>query len=129
MSNAYKHICIVPENVHKTVFATVLGTFRSQVMHTGDCNAPSTFQRLMTAIFRDCISYVSSVEYLHGPQGHVLKYLSLSTCCIFISYNYVQVDTIVAGGSFTIWTHCIVIVWESPGDSHNLLTFTLSLLL
>ena len=32
-----------------------LGTFRSQVMKMGDCNAPSMFQRLMTAIFRDCI--------------------------------------------------------------------------
>jgi Reverse transcriptase (RNA-dependent DNA polymerase) len=24
-------------------------------MQMGDCNAPSTFQRLMTAIFHDCI--------------------------------------------------------------------------
>ena len=56
MSEAYEQICIVPEHVHKTAFATVLGMFRSQVMQMGDCNAPSTFQRLMTAIFRDCIS-------------------------------------------------------------------------
>ena len=51
MSEAYEQICIVLEHVHKTVFTTVLGTFRSQVMQMGDCNAPSTFQRLMTAIF------------------------------------------------------------------------------
>ena len=51
MSEAYEQIHIVPEHVHKTVFATVLGTFRSQVMQMGDCNAPSTFQHLMTAIF------------------------------------------------------------------------------
>ena len=44
MSKAYEQICIVPEHVHKTAFATVLGTFRSQVMQMGDCNAPSTFQ-------------------------------------------------------------------------------------
>ena len=44
MSKAYEQICIVPEHVHKTVFATVLGMFRSQVMQMGDCNAPSTFQ-------------------------------------------------------------------------------------
>ena len=56
MSEAYKQICIVPEHVHKMVFTTVLGTFRSQVMQMGDCNAPSMFQRLMTMIFRDCIS-------------------------------------------------------------------------
>ena len=44
MSEAYEQIRIVPEHVHKTVFATVLGMFRSQVMQMGDCNAPSTFQ-------------------------------------------------------------------------------------
>ena len=44
MSEVYKQICIVLEHVHKTAFATVLGTFRSQVMQMGDCNAPSMFQ-------------------------------------------------------------------------------------
>ena len=44
MSEAYEQIHIVPEHIHKAVFATVLGTFRSQVMQMGDCNAPSTFQ-------------------------------------------------------------------------------------
>ena len=43
MSEAYEQIRIVPEHVHKTAFATVLGTFRSQVMQMGDCNAPSMF--------------------------------------------------------------------------------------
>jgi Reverse transcriptase (RNA-dependent DNA polymerase) len=41
--------------VSKTAFTTILGTFRSQVMQMGDCNAPSTLQQLMTVIFRDCI--------------------------------------------------------------------------
>ena len=44
MSEVYEQICIVPEHIHKTVFTRVLGTFRSQVMQMGDCNAPSTFQ-------------------------------------------------------------------------------------
>ena len=44
MSEAYEQIHIIPEHIHKTAFATVLGTFRSQVMQMGDCNAPSTFQ-------------------------------------------------------------------------------------
>ena len=51
MSKAYEQIRIILEHVHKTVFATVLGTFRSQVMQMGDCKAPSMFQQLMTAIF------------------------------------------------------------------------------
>ena len=37
MSEAYEQIRIIPEHVHKTAFATVLGTFRSQVMQMGDC--------------------------------------------------------------------------------------------
>ena len=57
MSEAYEQIRIILEHVHKTAFAKVLGTFRSQVMQMGDCNAPSTFQWLMTAIFQDCISW------------------------------------------------------------------------
>ena len=51
MSEAYEQIHIVPEHVHKMAFTTVLGMFTSQVMQMGDCNAPSTFQQLMTAIF------------------------------------------------------------------------------
>ena len=44
MSEAYEQICIILEHIHKTVFTTVLGMFRSQVMQIGDCNAHSTFQ-------------------------------------------------------------------------------------
>ena len=75
-NKTYKQICIIPEHIHKTVFATVLGTFRSQVMQMGDCNAPSTFQRLMTAIFRDCISWFIHVYlddifiYSHSIEEH-----------------------------------------------------------
>jgi hypothetical protein len=55
MSDAYEQIRIEPEDVHKTSFSTIYGTFRSHVMQQGDCNAPATFQRLMTHIFRDFI--------------------------------------------------------------------------
>ena len=76
MSEVYEQICIVPEHVHKTAFATVLGTFRSQVMQMGDCNALSMFQRLMTAIFCDCISqfvhvYLDDIFiYSHSIEEH-----------------------------------------------------------
>jgi Reverse transcriptase (RNA-dependent DNA polymerase)/RNase H-like domain found in reverse transcriptase len=55
MSEAYEQIRMDPADVSKTAFTTILSTFRSQVMQMGDCNAPSTFQHLMTAIFHDCI--------------------------------------------------------------------------
>ena len=42
--NAYKQVCMEPEDIKKTAFSTVFSTFLSQVMQQGDCNAPATFQ-------------------------------------------------------------------------------------
>ena len=42
--DAYEQVCIVPSDVYKTTFATIYGTFVSNVMQQGDCNTPSTFQ-------------------------------------------------------------------------------------
>src|ERR1700683_2728550 len=53
MSDAYEQIRVEDKDVWKTAFAPPLGTFVSHVMQQGDCNAPATFQRLMTWIFRD----------------------------------------------------------------------------
>ncbi|KAL1937189.1 hypothetical protein VTO73DRAFT_14488 [Trametes versicolor] len=55
MSDAYEQTRIADEDVAKTGFSTIYGTFVSRVMQQGDCNAPSTFQRLMTHIFRERI--------------------------------------------------------------------------
>ena len=52
LSNAYEQIRIEPCDIWKTAFATVFGTYLSNVMQQGDCNAPATFQRLMTVTFR-----------------------------------------------------------------------------
>ena len=53
MTEAYEQTRIRPEDVRKMTFSTIFGTFQSQVMQMGDCNAPSTFQWLMTTIFQD----------------------------------------------------------------------------
>ena len=53
MTEAYEQMRIRPEDIRKTTFSTIFGMFQSQVMQMGDCNAPSTFQQLMTAIFQD----------------------------------------------------------------------------
>jgi hypothetical protein len=51
MSNAYEQIRVEPGDMWKTTFTTIYGTFVSHMMQQGDCNAPATFQRLMTVIF------------------------------------------------------------------------------
>jgi len=61
LSNAYKQVRIKPNDVHKTAFATVFGTCKSNVMQQGDCNAPATFQQLMTAIFRNAIGQFAHI--------------------------------------------------------------------
>ena len=53
MTEAYEQMHIRSEDVGKTTFSTIYGTFQSRVMQMGDCNAPFTFQQLMTAIFPD----------------------------------------------------------------------------
>ena len=55
LSNAYKQVHVEPADVHKTAFAMVYGTHKSNVMQQGDCNGPATFQQLVTVIFHDAI--------------------------------------------------------------------------
>jgi Reverse transcriptase (RNA-dependent DNA polymerase) len=65
LSDAYKQVCIRTEDVDKMMFAMIAGTYISHVMQQGDCNAPATFQRLMTAIFWDTIGWFMHV-YLNN---------------------------------------------------------------
>jgi hypothetical protein len=55
LSDAYEQVRIRTQDVDKTAFATIAGTYVSLIMQQGDCNAPATFQRLMTSIFHDVI--------------------------------------------------------------------------
>jgi hypothetical protein len=49
--DAYEQMCIIPEDVPKTLFSLPLGTYVSNVLQQGDCNRPSSWQRLMTYVF------------------------------------------------------------------------------
>ena len=73
---------IVPSDVHKTAFAMIYGTFMSNVMQQGDCNAPLTFQQAMYSIFRDYIRiflhvYLDDIfvfsDTVQEHQGHLEK--------------------------------------------------------
>ena len=71
MSEAYKQIHVRDEDVPKTAFATIFGTFVSRVMQQGDCNAPLTFQRLMTSVFRDFVT-----RFIHVYPDDIFIYSS-----------------------------------------------------
>ena len=82
LSDTYKQVRIVPSDVYKTAFATIYGTFVSNIMQQGDCNAPSMFQRAMYSIFRDYIGiflhvYLDSIfvfsNTVQEHQGHLEK--------------------------------------------------------
>jgi hypothetical protein len=44
LSDAYKQVHVRTEDIDKTAFATIAGTYISHIMQQGDCNAPATFQ-------------------------------------------------------------------------------------
>jgi hypothetical protein len=82
LSDAYEQIPVVPDDVWKTTFATVLGTFESLVMQQGDCNAPATFQRLMNSIFCEYIglfmhTYLDDIFVFNNTIEDHQKHLKL----------------------------------------------------
>ena len=82
MTEAYEQTRIRPEDIRKTTFSMIFGMFQSQVMQMGDCNAPSPFQRLMTAIFQDFLGKFVHV-YLDNIfifSEHLRAYRAYNEC-------------------------------------------------
>ena len=55
LASAYHQVEVHPSDRHKTAFTTPFGLFEQVRMPFGIANAPATFQRLMSKIFRDDI--------------------------------------------------------------------------
>jgi hypothetical protein len=55
MTDAYEQVRIEDTSIPTTAFSTPWGTYVSLVVQQGDCNAPATFQQLVTFLFRKYI--------------------------------------------------------------------------
>jgi hypothetical protein len=71
MSDAYEQVRVEPDDVKNTAFSTIVGTFLSHVVQQGDCNAPATFQRLMTRIFR---RFIGKFVYVYLDDIFIFSY-------------------------------------------------------
>ena len=57
MKNAFEQIRVVPEHVSRTTVTTSDGNMVSKVVQIGDCNAPATYQALITYSLRTLVTF------------------------------------------------------------------------
>ena len=55
LASGYHQIAMAPEDIEKTAFVTRYGLYEYTVLPLGLCNAPSTFQRLMSEVMKGYI--------------------------------------------------------------------------
>ena len=108
ITEAYAQTRIRPEDVGKMTFSTIFGTFQSQVMQMGDCNAPSTFQQLMTAIFQDFFRRFMHVYldnkfiYSQSIQEHI-EHIMKVTQRVAILFVKQDLSLIYSQTKLTVW--------------------------
>src|SRR5438874_11409211 len=68
LSDAYFQVWIHLEHEHLTAFKTPFGMFNSRVMQQGDCNAPTTFSRLISHVLHEYLGRFRSEERRVGKE-------------------------------------------------------------
>jgi hypothetical protein len=145
LSDAFKQICVRPEDEAHTVFATIYGNMYSQTMQQGDKNCPAMFQRLMNNTFVDMIGV-----FVHCYQDNIFVYSNtleeheehlrqvfdqLREHKLFLSSNLKKIDL------FSSWMDCLgfyiddkgvhidpskidkITGWRMPRSYHDVQTF------
>ena len=70
--SGYNQIAIVPEDQEKTTFTCPYGMFAYRRMSFGLCNAPTTFQRYMMAIFLDMVKEKMEIDLIvYAPFSYL----------------------------------------------------------
>lgn len=145
MSEAYEQIRVLEKDVDKTGFSTIAGTFVSNVIQQGDCNAPSTFQRLMSHIFRDLIGrsvhcYLDDIfiysDTIEAHQAHLAQVFKiLREQHLFLSQKPEKVDLYSTDMDCLGYRidddgiHCDttklekILAWPSPKSYHDVQRF------
>ena len=95
MTDAYEQMCITPEDVPKTIFTSPLRTFVSNVLQQGDCNGPSSWQRLMTYVFHDQIGvkmwvYIDNIYIFSNTISKHKEVLQYVLECLTKEHLYIS---------------------------------------
>jgi hypothetical protein len=140
---AFEQVRVVTDHVSRTGFATPLGTFLSNVMQFGDCNAPDTMHRLCYTMFRRYIGrflegfYDDWFVFSHTRRAH-LRYLrivftTLEHYRFFLSRSKVHIlspslaalGSVISDDGISVdpdkWTK--IRDWPTPRSSQDILRF------
>lgn len=143
MSDTYEHIQVKPDDVWKTVFSNVFSTFLSLTMQQGDCNAPATFQWLMTMTFHKYIGkfmhiYLDNIFIYSDSIKEHKKYLGLMYTKLYKAELYLVLEKL---NLFLKWVNCLshlindqgthvdsdrmarIHKWRTPRNKHNMQCF------
>ena len=82
LAQGYHQVRVHPPDVYKTAFSTHFGHFEFTVMPFGLCNAPATFQRMMSIVLRPyigkfCCVYLDDILIYSRTQSDHARHLKL----------------------------------------------------
>ena len=106
MTDTYEQMHVVPEDMPKTLF---LSPPVSNTLQQGDCNGPSSWQRLMTYVFREQIGievwfYIDNIYIFSKTlEGHknALEYVFK---CLYDEQLYISPKKLKP---YAIWFNCL----------------------
>ena len=109
MMDAYKQMRVIPEDMPKTLFVSPLGTFVSNCLQQGDCNGPSSWQRLMTYVFHKQISvkvwvYINNIYIFSNKIETHKKALQYVFNCLKNDKLYISESKFKP---YAIWYNCL----------------------